>query len=629
MTYSAPTFTRKVDMSPGLRDTGDVIEADDINELQEAMELAGSEIVTQVAIDAGTRLDAVEGYGTNARIAIANVRDYGAVGDGNADDTTAFDEAYAALPDPSSGVSGGGVILVPAGYYGVSKVQLLKTKPVTIMRDGGLSRRFGQYSVASSGDAVLIGADSGAGSCIFAIDEPTSSVTNGYGFQFKGLQFDLTGNTVYGIYGENINGTVIEDCSAFGPSAPTVAQWLTRGKMDATHGDDCSWWRIRDCHTNRVGLATNGTSSVQSCNQWGFERNIVFPGDQVDACISLIGNDRVFTISNNFEVGTNTGVYGMHLESCTRGVHLGDAGEARTGATFIYARSSNGNLFAPVGNSSSTDATDILIDDDGANVLLTPVTTGLSDLYSGYEGRHIQHSGKYPQTGFGTHGLLSSTLASIPNHLQNGRWQFVKNLYDVGSIVAEYWDGASWSSWSPTNLANLSVDNTTVITIDETHKKCRFRMGTTGSPDWPFILCRMIQGTGSPTGDIDVTVEAVASDTTTVQQTFTTTLTLDSVFEGFTFPLQWIAGTYVRVTLDTPVSGSETLSMSRLACYTASSDRANGKNVAGRVMKGIGDPSSVIYGSVGDLFLRTDGGTGTTLYVKESGSNTTSGWVAK
>jgi hypothetical protein len=31
---------------------------------------------------------------------------------------------------------------------------------------------------------------------------------------------------------------------------------------------------------------------------------------------------------------------------------------------------------------------------------------------------------------------------------------------------------------------------------------------------------------------------------------------------------------------------------------------------------------------VGTIFLRTDGGTGTTLYVKESGTGT-SGWVAK
>lgn len=44
---------------------------------------------------------------------------------------------------------------------------------------------------------------------------------------------------------------------------------------------------------------------------------------------------------------------------------------------------------------------------------------------------------------------------------------------------------------------------------------------------------------------------------------------------------------------------------------------------------GRGNPNGTEYGSVGHLFLRTDGGASTTLYVKESGANTTAGWVAK
>lgn len=36
-----------------------------------------------------------------------------------------------------------------------------------------------------------------------------------------------------------------------------------------------------------------------------------------------------------------------------------------------------------------------------------------------------------------------------------------------------------------------------------------------------------------------------------------------------------------------------------------------------------------VLGRVGYMFTRTDGGAGTTLYVKESGNNTDTGWVAK
>lgn len=46
-----------------------------------------------------------------------------------------------------------------------------------------------------------------------------------------------------------------------------------------------------------------------------------------------------------------------------------------------------------------------------------------------------------------------------------------------------------------------------------------------------------------------------------------------------------------------------------------------------RVMDGIGDPSGAVNGYVGDLFLRRDGGVGTALYVKQTGTDTASGWA--
>lgn len=48
----------------------------------------------------------------------------------------------------------------------------------------------------------------------------------------------------------------------------------------------------------------------------------------------------------------------------------------------------------------------------------------------------------------------------------------------------------------------------------------------------------------------------------------------------------------------------------------------------GRVRSGSGSPEGVVTAPVGTLFLRTNGGAGTTLYVKESGAGNT-GWVAK
>lgn len=48
-----------------------------------------------------------------------------------------------------------------------------------------------------------------------------------------------------------------------------------------------------------------------------------------------------------------------------------------------------------------------------------------------------------------------------------------------------------------------------------------------------------------------------------------------------------------------------------------------------RLTVGSTAPNGNVRGSPPDLYLRTTGGASTTLYVKESGSNTTAGWVGK
>jgi hypothetical protein len=50
---------------------------------------------------------------------------------------------------------------------------------------------------------------------------------------------------------------------------------------------------------------------------------------------------------------------------------------------------------------------------------------------------------------------------------------------------------------------------------------------------------------------------------------------------------------------------------------------------AGRLFVGSGDPEAVVAAGIGSLFLREDGGTGTSLYVKEDDDGLNTGWVAK
>jgi len=47
-----------------------------------------------------------------------------------------------------------------------------------------------------------------------------------------------------------------------------------------------------------------------------------------------------------------------------------------------------------------------------------------------------------------------------------------------------------------------------------------------------------------------------------------------------------------------------------------------------QITTGVGDPNGVITAPVGSMYLRSDGGAGSTLYIKESGVLAV-GWVAK
>lgn len=49
-----------------------------------------------------------------------------------------------------------------------------------------------------------------------------------------------------------------------------------------------------------------------------------------------------------------------------------------------------------------------------------------------------------------------------------------------------------------------------------------------------------------------------------------------------------------------------------------------------RVLAGTGAPGAAgVIGDIGDLYVRKDGGAGTTLYVKEADSGASTGWAAK
>lgn len=84
-----------------------------------------------------------------------------------------------------------------------------------------------------------------------------------------------------------------------------------------------------------------------------------------------------------------------------------------------------------------------------------------------------------------------------------------------------------------------------------------------------------------------------------------------------------VAGTNLTGGGTVTSAGSITLNVTGAPSFTSVS--VNGAKWSA----GNGTPEGAVIGSIGDLFSRKDGGAVTTLYVKESGAATNTGWVAK
>lgn len=58
-------------------------------------------------------------------------------------------------------------------------------------------------------------------------------------------------------------------------------------------------------------------------------------------------------------------------------------------------------------------------------------------------------------------------------------------------------------------------------------------------------------------------------------------------------------------------------------------DHDTGILTVAQILSGTGTPEGAVTADIGTAYLRSDGGAGTTLYIKESGNGTNTGWAAK
>ena len=91
----------------------------------------------------------------------------------------------------------------------------------------------------------------------------------------------------------------------------------------------------------------------------------------------------------------------------------------------------------------------------------------------------------------------------------------------------------------------------------------------------------------------------------------------------------WVDGSNygAGISFETTANGGTTRS-EKMRLSNGGNLTVTGNIASANYKRGAGSPEGVVTGIVGDIYTRTDGGAGTTLYVKESGTGNT-GWVAK
>lgn len=262
--------------------TGEVIAAGDINELQIAIEQMTASAV--------------------------HVAQYGAVGDGTTDDTTAFNDALAALP------ARGGVLLVDAKHYllasGISETKRgLMVLCLSAIDQRGVTARGAIFSRSGVG-------------WVWTHDAPATTANETAGPHFQGVTFYGTATQTGGLRCRQVSYGTLTRCGFAGFTTGTGFMLGTLGTdlLSDSSVRDASWWTLWDCW---------GQDTLNHFDIGGSEGNVL------SSNIDLYG---VSTLNRSASGISGTGV-GILLQGTNQTVHGGK--QERTG-TGIQIQSGDG-----------------------------------------------------------------------------------------------------------------------------------------------------------------------------------------------------------------------------------------------------------------------------------------------
>lgn len=548
---------------------------------------------------------------TALRSLVYNVRDYGATGDGATDDTAAIGNALAAI-----GTSGG-VLYFPPGTYRTSQ-HIIPDKPIT-------------FRGAGAGSSILKALTSSG--YIFT----KTSTTSVAGITFQGLSFDgQNGTNVALLRLEYVTNALIEDCRFVNMTqwavllGVTFATDSTVRNTDVTiqncyfEGNTSTYEHLLIFNSSRVSVR-NCTFNVTNAASWGIGLYQVSNLIDIDDCrfygsgkglYYSISTDHVRMRGCSFQTllgiqGANqsdngafgsTHANGIIVEGCSfsvsgaYGVQLGAVRSASI-VDCIFQRCSETGIVINSGNSPVSAvpqgisiAGNVFQENNQAGtvhllhpgILVATASSASLDLvitgnaFYDLQGTPTQ---RYPITFSGA--VTYNDITLIGNDL---------NTYSGTSIGLDSATiGTRRTVHSNTNwiapgagldeafsTSSQATDRWVYASSIISEGNARFRQAANGYHEW---------GPGSSGADTNLYRGGVSTLQTDGNLIMGGSLTLSGVGRQIGFQ----AG---------PV-----------------------------ILAGAGSPEGVQTAVVGSLYLRSDGGASTTLYVKESGSGNT-GWKA-
>lgn len=601
----ALSFTRKANMTAGVPDSGDVIYANDVNELQVALEAiaAGTQQIPLAGIEGAlgsygavsaestpSRSQSLRGKATTAYWAPSEVlapEDFGGSGNGEFDNAGVFPSVIAAAKaEGATGPKGATIGFWRGEYVTSAPIVLPRTgsTPTNVVRLIGYGRRM---------SCIKMSPDFSQNRALVEWEDTALRTYNGL---IQGLRFSLA----------NIDGTkaIWHKKSGSGTAVSDyTGQWLQCDMIDLSfegHNDFHEVFvdlEIGNRMARMVGLYGDPTRTVGS--HAPYATALVRAAHQVGSTDPASGIDSVGLgfcelaewISCVRRGGFSKAFVGR-MYSSTWDVVFANGAMYEHGAGYDF-RNCHRNSFRNLGGEGWGDEEQYRLENCFDNTFFG-TQIGVPDLTEGMPYVIWQANTAYALNAEVTATALTGSTAAATR-------KFMK-------CVTAGTSGGTEPSWSDTTGA--TVNDGTVIwevmtdtmgdgitLINSSRNRFQVRPATAGSPIFSDRTCLVVKSDANSHDNefTDFDVRATAAD---------------AVGNEFS-----IAGSRNRI------SG---LCVTGPIASTVRTPYA----IGAADLVGDGSPEGNIVAGVGSTYKRMDGGTGTSYYVKESGSGNT-GWVAK